>query len=277
VSLLVVAGSAELLRRYGAMSSQATNEREILERPPPPADRRIAYGDDACHFGDLRLPSDTPRAAVIVLHGGFWKAQFDLLHIGHLCAALTEHGYATWNVEFRRVGHQGGGWPGTFEDVRRGAAILPQLGVRTDRVLTIGHSAGGHLALWLAGQPLPFALRGAVSLAGVADLKRAAELNLGSGATQALLGGEPDEVPERYAEASPRERLPLGIKQVLVHGERDNIVPIDIVEAYAAAARAGGDTVRLHRLANTGHFELIDPLSNAWQTVLDAVDTLANQ
>jgi len=252
------------------------NEREILERPPPPADRRVAYGDDACQFGDLRLPSGTSRGVVIVLHGGFWRAQYDLLHIGHLCAALTAQGYATWSVEFRRVGNQGGSWPGTFDDVAAGAAYVEQLGMSTRSVVTIGHSAGGHLALWLASQSLPFGLKGAVSLAGVADLIRAAELNLGNGATQALLGGGPERYPERYAEASPRERLPLGIKQVLIHGELDSIVPIELARGYTNAAREHEDQAVLISLPNTGHFELIDPLSHAWQTVLDAVDTLAH-
>src|SRR5262249_16825085 len=123
VHTLIYAGRLKRGHEQPGVVGIVVNEREILERPPPPADRRVAYGDDACQFGDLRLPSGTSRGVVIVLHGGFWRAQYDLLHIGHMCAALTAQGYATWSVEYRRVGNQGGSWPGTFDDVAAGAAF----------------------------------------------------------------------------------------------------------------------------------------------------------
>jgi acetyl esterase/lipase len=272
------------------LSSQLTNEREILARAPPPADLRIAYGAAASQFGDLRLPhGEGPHPVAIVIHGGFWRAQYDLLHIGHLCAALTEAGIATWSLEFRRVGEPGGGWPGTLQDVALGSAHLSQIAqahnLDVQRVVTVGHSAGGHLALWLAAhsrkpiedvdaQRLGFELCGAVSLAGVVDLKRAAALGLGNRAAEALLGGTPDAVPERFDAASPREHLPLGVPHVLIHGQDDDIVPVDLARAYFTAASHCGDQVHLHALPSTGHFAVIDPLSRAWPVVESALRAL---
>ena len=267
-----------------------THEREILDRPPPAADVRVAYGTESAQFGDLRLPAGPgPHPAIIVLHGGFWRAQYDLLHIGHLCAALTAAGYATWSLEYRRVGEPGGGWPGTLQDVSTGSAHLANLAqlypIDLSRVIAMGHSAGGHLALWLAAHSrapieavncptLPFALRGAVSLAGVVDLRRAAALRLGNGAAEAFLGGSSEDVSDRFTAASPRERLPIGVPHVLVHGQEDDIVPIVLARAYFTAASQSGDQVRLNALPATGHFAVIDPLSHAWPVVQAAVGSL---
>ncbi len=251
-----------------------SEERAILERPPPPADRRIAYGPAPQQFGDLRLPADRTEKhpVAIVLHGGFWRSRYDLLHIGHLCAALVARGIATWSVEYRRVGQPGGGWPGTVEDAKGGAAMVLQIPeLNSGEVISIGHSAGGHLALWLAAEG---AVHGAVSLAGVVDLAEGARRNLGNGAVQAFMGGTPDEIREQYAQASPRARLPLGVPQVLIHGEVDDVVPIELSREYQQAAEAAGDDVRLHAIAAAGHFALIDPLSRAWPTVEAAVMTL---
>jgi acetyl esterase/lipase len=250
----------------------------ILTRTPPAANVRITYGsDDLRQFGDVRLPDRPPPWPVaVVIHGGFWRARYGLDHIGHLCAALTDSGLATWSLEYRRVGQPGGGWPGTLQDVAAGTVFLTQLAsdypFDLDRVITIGHSAGGQLALWLAAETtLP---RGAVSLAGVADLAHAAQLRIGHSAVQDFLGGAPADVPERYAAASPLERLPLGVPHILVHGTEDDTVPIEIAERYCDAAQAAGDDVRLVKLEHTGHFELIDPLAEAWGAVRSAVESL---
>jgi acetyl esterase/lipase len=251
---------------------------DVLTRPPLPADNRIAYGSDASHFGDLRLPAgDGPHPVAIVIHGGFWRAQWSLEHASHECVALTAEGLATWSLEYRRVGHIGGGWPGTFDDIRGGSAHLAELAEQhrldLERVVVVGHSAGGHLALWLAMQAksLPFRLKGAVALAGVVDLRRAAEMNLGRGAVQDFLGGEPNQVPERYAAASPIEHVPLGVPVALIHGEDDASVPIELAERYFDAAASTGDYVELIRLPQTGHFEVIDPISHAWPGVLQGI------
>ncbi|QRK11954.1 alpha/beta hydrolase [Archangium violaceum] len=262
----------------------------MLETPAPPADLRIPYGDGPHQFGDLRLPpGEGPHPVVVVVHGGFWRAKYDLEHVGHLCADLTQRGYATWSLEYRRVGHPGGGWTGTFEDVARGTDHLRSLSARyplnLERVITLGHSAGGHLALWLAGRgrlkpglPLyvekPLELRGAVSLAGVADLERAAALRLGDGIVESFLGGSPEQVPERYALASPAALLPLGVKQVLVHGTEDTTVPFSISTGYHARASALGDFVQLVSLPGAEHFEVIDPRAQEWPRVLEAVASL---
>ncbi|WNG43429.1 alpha/beta hydrolase [Archangium minus] len=262
----------------------------MLETPAPPADLRIPYGDGTYQFGDLRLPpGEGPHPVVVVVHGGFWRAKYDLEHVGHLCADLTQRGYATWSLEYRRVGHPGGGWTGTFEDVARGTDHLRALADRypldLKRVVVLGHSAGGHLALWLAGrgrlkpgQPLyvekPFALRGAVSLAGVVDLERAFALRLGDGIVESFLGGTPEQVPERYALASPAALLPLGVKQVLVHGAEDTTVPISLSAGYHARASALGDPVQLVSLPGAEHFEVIDPRAKEWPQIVEAVASL---
>jgi acetyl esterase/lipase len=264
---------------------------EILTQPPPPADERIAYGPHASQFGDLRVPKGHgPHPVIIALHGGFWRAQYDLLHLGHLCAALTREGFATWSIEYRRLGEAGSGWPGTFEDVAAASAFVTTLMSKhrldLKRVVTLGHSAGGHLALWLAGRhKLPrqnpfhatpvLQVKGAVALAPVSDLRLGEKLNLSRGIVRDLLGGTPETVADRYALASPAELLPLGVPQILVHGTADNIVPYSMSTRYVSAAQQAGDPVTLESLPGVGHFEPIDPRSAAWPVVLKAVNTVA--
>src|SRR5581483_11524164 len=168
--------------------------REILELPPPPSDLRLNYDSLPLQFGDLRLPTTPPpHPLAILVHGGFWRARYDLEHLGHLAAALTAEGIATWSIEYRRIGDKGGGRPGMFHDVAAGAdharVLAPVYGLDLNRVITLGHSAGGHLAFWLAGRsripsadPLhnatPLALCGAIALGGVVDLRLAWEMEL---------------------------------------------------------------------------------------------------
>jgi acetyl esterase/lipase len=250
----------------------------------PPA-RQIAYGDHADQVGNLHLPPGEPAVdgawpAVVLIHGGFWRYGWDRTLMTPLARDLAACGIAAWNIEYRRVGQEGGGWPGTLEDVAAAADALVDLeGIDASRVATVGHSAGGQLALWLAGRHripagAPGAdprLRpcGAVSQAGVGDLVAGATAGLGGGACQALLGGEPDDVPERYAVASPAALLPLGIPQLLVHGARDDLVPPDQSRDYAAAARAAGDTVELSELPAADHFDVIEETDPAWAAVVD--------
>jgi len=247
----------------------------ILERPAPEADVRLAYGKDPNQFGELRLPRlEGPYPAYIVIHGGFWRAAYDLKHIGHFCQALSMEGVATFSVEYRRIGQAGGGWPGTFNDVRAAAAFLAanatKYNIDAGKIGVTGHSAGGHLALWL-GAEKPLALRGVVSLAGVADLRRAYELKLGKGVVGELLGGGPEKFPERYRMASPIERLPLKLPVRLVHGTEDQVVPLEIGKRYEAAARAVRDDARLIAAPGAGHFELIDPQAMQWRLVTAAL------
>ena len=253
----------------------------------PRANRRIGYGPDPNQFGDLWLPAGQGSHPVVVfIHGGYWRARYSLDHADFLCQALAESGFAVWNIEYRRVGQQGGGWPGTFHDVvqaiRHVRSLATTLPLDAQRVVLMGHSAGGHLALWAAGAPrLPAAdgfgvaellpLRAVIALAPVSDLRRAWELHLSQDAAAELLGGSPNLMPERYAVASPIELLPLGVPQVLIHGTADDTVPFELSERYFAAANAAGDDCRLVTLPALGHFELIDPLSAAWPHVHGAV------
>jgi acetyl esterase/lipase len=262
----------------------------VFETPAPPADARLPYGPLPHQFGDLRLPAGPgPHPVVVVIHGGFWRAKYDLEHVGHLCADLTRRGFATWSLEYRRVGHDGGGWPGTLEDVALGADFLRTLersyGLGLARAVALGHSAGGHLAMWLgachrlpAGGPLhredPLRLRGVVSLAGVVDLERGFDLRLGDGIVEKFLGGAPAQVPVRYRSASPAALQPLGLPQVLMHGNEDDTVPVSMSEAFCARGRGLGDPVRCVTLPGTGHFELIDPRSREWPQVVDAARSL---
>lgn len=214
----------------------------------------------------------------IAIHGGFWKAPYLLDQLPPLCRALAKAGVAAWNVEYRRVGNPGGGWPGTLQDVAAAADFLRTLApvheLDLTRVVSLGHSAGGHLAVWLAargrlpkgdalfvGEPLKLAA--AVSYAGVLDLRDAHARRLGGGAVEAFLGGSPDAQPGRCRSASPCESLPLGVPQVLVHGALDDIVPLAMSESYARTAKEAGDAVRLVVLPDVGHFEGIDPATAA--------------
>ena len=249
---------------------------DILVRTPPPYSARLRYGFDPNQFGDLRLPQKKRPYLAVMIHGGFWRARYDLTHAGHLCAALTNHGLATFNLEYRRVGNPGGGWPGTFEDLVQGLHFMqqraPEHGIDASRTVVIGHSAGGQLALCLeAHEP---SLRGAVSLAGVLDLKRAFEMHLSNDAAAEFMGGTPAQVPEHFHEASPLELKIPKTQQVVVHGQKDDIVPVEFSREYAKLKNGRGEHVRLLELEDAGHFELIDPESGAWPRVSAAIETL---
>jgi acetyl esterase/lipase len=243
---------------------------ELIDAMPPPADHRISYGTDPFQFCDLRLPqSEGPYPVAIMIHGGFWRSTYGLNYLGHMCAALTAAGIATWSIEYRRLGNPGGGWPGTFDDVAKAAehlgAIVQQFNLDADRSIAIGHSAGGPLAFRIASQKK--LSRGAISLAGVVDLRRAWELRLSNAVVADLLGGSPDDVPERYQLASPIEQLPLAIPQRLFHGTSDTSVPYEISKRYVHAAQLAGDDAELITLINVGHFELVDPRTKEFTLV----------
>ena len=249
--------------------------------PPAPPGTRIAYSRGEFQVGDLRVPSGRgPHPVAIVIHGGYWRARYDLTEVGHLCEAVTRQGLATWSLEYRRIGNPGGGWPGTLDDVGTGAAHLEKIAAERSldlkRVVAMGHSAGGHLVLWLAKQNA-IALRGIVALAPVADLRRAWELKLSNTVVADLLGGSPQDLPDRYRSASPIELVPLGVAQRVLHGANDDIVPLEISRRYVAAAKKSGDDSKLIEVAGAGHFELIDPQSSAWPVVKEAVLELVTE
>lgn len=259
----------------------------VLDAHPPRGAVRIPYGSHDSAFGDLWLPEGSgPHPVVAVIHGGYWRARYGLDYMAHLCHALTHHGYAAWSLEYRRVGNAGGGWPGTFLDIARGADALRDLAplhaLDTGRVVALGHSAGGHLALWLAARPRlsddapiagrdPLPVAGVAALAPVADLRLAHEWWLSDGAVVDLLDGSPQQVPERYDLASPAALLPLGVPQSLLHAPDDDSVPFEMSRVYVERATAAGDSARLVATEG-GHFALVDPHSDAWPIVLDELD-----
>jgi acetyl esterase/lipase len=243
---------------------------DILTIPPPAADARLVYGSGPHRFGDLRLPKTKPPFPVAMnIHGGFWRAKYDLGHAGHLCAALTAKGLATWNVEYRRVGNPGGGWPGTFEDIAAAWRFLPQIAEQyhldTTCMLVIGHSAGGHLALCLAGHEA--SVKKLIALAGVVDLVEAWRLSLSNDAVVEFLGGTPEEVPENFRQADPMQLSAGQAQKWLIHGLQDDIVPPGFSRNYAERKKTQGERVHLLEIHGAGHFELIDPRSAVWAEV----------
>jgi acetyl esterase/lipase len=260
---------------------------DALALPRPAAEHQLPYGDDSLQFGELRLPDgDGPHPVAIVIHGGCWLAEYDLGYISGLAEALTESGLATWSIEYRRVGDLGGGWPGTFQDVADAADFLPRIeqefNLDLDRVAAVGHSAGGHLALWLAGRtsldgddPLrgvrPLPLTGVVALAGIPDLAAFAAPEGCGSAVAPLLGGQPEMVGGRLERGSPIAMVPFGITQTLIVGELDPIVPGSQATSFAEAARRTGDEVSVIEISGAGHFELVDPANPAFETVRSSV------
>jgi acetyl esterase/lipase len=259
---------------------------DILTAPPPRADARLAYGPDSNQFLDLRLPSSTekskpPYPLVINIHGGFWRAKYNLDHAGHLCAALTARGLATANLEYRRVGNDGGAWPGTFSDIRSAYHFLVQNAqahnLNSKWIVVMGHSAGGQLALCLAAHES--SLMRAVSLAGVVDLQRTYQLHLSNDAVVEFLRGTPTDVPDHYREADPMELSIPQARQWLIHGSADDVVPPAFSRDYVAAKqqRSGKENEDVHLLEISGasHLDVIDPRTQAWKQIEEKILQLA--
>ena len=235
---------------------------------------RLSYGPDPAQFGELYLPSAERRpGTVVVLHGGFWRARYDCSLGRPLAADLAARGYVAWNLEYRRVGI-GGGWPNTLDDVAAGIDRLAGLDVDTTRVVAVGHSAGGQLAVWAAGRAAPrVPLTGVVAQAGVLDLVTAATTGVGHTAVLDLLGGGPDEVADRYAAADPLGQVPVRARVVCLHSAADDEVPIAQSRAYVSAATAAGGDVVLIETAGD-HYTMIDPATPDWALAVDSVADL---
>ncbi|SCL60876.1 Alpha/beta hydrolase family protein [Micromonospora citrea] len=256
--------------------------RAVLSRPAPAPDVTVSYGDHPDQVADLRRPvgSGPVRQLVVVVHGGFWRAEYDRRHTGPLAAALAALGHPVAQLEYRRTGQPGGGWPGTLTDVLAGVTELPRLAaealpgdVAARPPLLVGHSAGGHLALYVAATA-PGAVGGVLALAPVADLAEAYRRDLDAGAVAALLGGGPAQFPDRYAATDPRSLVPIRTRTVVVHGARDEQVPVAMSRAFVAADRTAGGEARLVELPECEHFGLIDPESVAWPQVTAAFRSL---
>ena len=284
---------AEIYRDRGAPDGGGRTALDGSGHGAPGGGRRTAPDGDGPGLGSPGPGGRLRCPLVIFLHGGFWRSAYDRVHVGPLSEALAAAGFAVCAPEYRRTGQPAGGWPGTFDDVAAAVDVLPQLAAQVscgvadpDRVVLAGHSAGGHLALWAASRgrlpagapwhaPQPGAAGldvgvGVVSLAGVCDLAACYRLGLGSDAAGALMGGSPEQFPERYRVADPMSLVPASAPAWLVHGTADDRVPDALSRDYAGAAAAAGGRVQVELLPGVGHFEVIDPLSAAWPAVLDA-------
>jgi len=270
---------------------------DLAMAPVPPGAIKISYGADPLQFGELRVPTGNGLHPVaIVVHGGCWASQVgkmdpvavSIANMRPLAAALTDAGVATWNIEYRRLGDPGGGWPGTYRDVAAAADALRGFardrGLDLKRTLAIGHSSGGHLALWLAARrrippssdiytkdPIP--LSAAVSLDGPGDLKAmfaAQQAICGRPVITELMGGTPDEQPDRYRAASPAELLPTGLPVASIAGKAFGAQNA----TYEAAAIKAGDPLQAVAIPTAGHFVFIDPQSDVFPQVLTTVKRL---
>ena len=262
---------------------------ELIATPVAPAQHRFAYGSETLQYGELRLPDGSePVPLIVLIHGGCWRSQYDLAHVAGAAVALTKEGFAVWTIEYRRIGDANGGWPGTFDDIAHGVDYVRRLAnefprIDTARVVLMGHSAGGQLALWAASRRqnetvglfrsaiAPLKVAGVVSLAGITDL---AEYGAGAGncnqSVPLLLGGTMEQVPQRYRAVSPVERVPIGVFIRLVHGDADPIVPLAQSKDLLVRAHMAGDRAELDVIKGGGHFDLVAPQSAAWPTVVRA-------
>jgi acetyl esterase/lipase len=262
--------------------------RELLARPRPAATQRVHYGNAPSQFGDLWLPNGKgPHPVLVMIHGGCWRADLPGLELmAYAAEDLRQHGFAVWNIEYRRLGEPGGGFPGTFEDIADGVDWLRKLtnanSLNLGNIIAVGHSAGGHLALWAAARrrlpktsPLyrdnPLSIKAVVSLAGVGDLSEyRAQGPPACGGPDVIdaLDGVASRGPwDVFNDTSPAEMLPIGVPQAIISGALDPIVPAAFGRAYAAKAKAAGDPVQEITIAGAGHFELIDPESSAFEEV----------
>jgi pimeloyl-ACP methyl ester carboxylesterase len=226
---------------------------------------------------------------------GCWTSKFaDLKNTAALADALRDIGFATWNLEYRREDNAGGGWPGTFEDIASATDFLrnisTQYSLDLNKVIVIGHSAGGHLALWLSGRhqlastsqlynPNPLPLHGVISLAGVPDLqafRKQGEKICGADVIGRLLGENEEQIASRYNDASPINLLPLKVQQVLIFGTEDKAVP-DMFDNYILMAKKSGDSIKLIHVKFAGHHEYNVPNSITWPSIQSAVKSLVNE
>jgi acetyl esterase/lipase len=267
---------------------------DLQSLPVHPADHRLPYGDDPNQFAELRLPSGAgPHPVVALVHGGCWKAGYATLRdLAPMGDALKAEGIASWNIEYRRLGQPGSGWPGTYADIGRGIDQLrqaaPRYSLDLNRLAVVGHSAGGHLAMWAAmrqrlspnspvyvASPLP--VRGVINLAGTIDMRENIahmEAECHDAVVTTLLGGTPSSVPERYREVSATTMVPLGVQQILVWGEHESFVPLSLARRHVDAATKAGDRARLIVVPAIGHFESASPQSSAWPTILEVIRSL---
>ena len=260
----------------------------LTARPKPTPDATIAYGTDQMQKVDVWLPKGKTGGkgrlpVVVMVHGGCWTTSIaDRSLMNWVADDLRKAGVAVWNIDYRGVDRSGGGYPGTFQDAAKAADQLTvnakTFNLDTRRVVAIGHSAGGHLALWLAARPRiaktsalysahPLRIHHVISLGGLPDLEATVanpENGCGTEVVAKLVGTSTPQHPDIYADTSVPRLLPLGVKQDLINGREDRIIPFVMATDYIARATAAGDTATLHTIPATGHVELIAPETPAW-------------
>ncbi len=264
----------------------------LRARPRPQPTRTVAYGSDPLQYAQLWLPEGPgPYPVVVLIHGGCWTTSIaDLTYFNYAAEDLRQRGLAVWSVEYRGVDKPGGGYPGTFQDVSSALQRLvqeaPAANLSLAHLVVAGHSAGGHLALWAAGQhkiaadsvlhtdhPVPIAA--VVDIAGIPNLKTDTNTACGAEVIGQLTGAPTVARPDVYADTSPAALLPLGVRQVVIHGVDDITVAPAIGEAYAATASAAGDSV-LVVLTPGDHVDEVAPGEPAWAEVADTIVALAD-
>ncbi len=285
---------ALLASALGACASQplmTVDDLNVLQQAPPGA--VIAYGAEPLQFGELTLPDGPgPHPVLVWIHGGCWLSTYDISHSRALAQAFAGEGLAVWNLEYRRVGNPGGGWPGTFMDIANGADYIRTLAkefpLDLSRVIVGGHSAGGHLALWLAGRDKisstaeiyiedPILPNGVLAMAPAVDIHALHKRGTCNGVIENLMGGTPGTVPDRYAAAAPLTMAPLRVPQVVFIGSHDDDWSW-LGRAYSERARDADDgQVRLIEARHSAHFEMINPQSSTWNDVKAAVRWLVRQ
>ena len=276
-----------------ATSQQLITAGSVGEFDWPSPDAQISYGDDQFQFGYLRLPEDSgPHPVIVFMHGGCWLSVFDIRYTGLAEQAFADAGYAVWSLEYRRVGNPGGGWPGTFLDVATGADHLTELAreypLDLDRVIAIGHSAGGQLALWLAARgriptsselytagPLP--IHGVLALAPAPNLETLHSSGGCGPGVDGLMGGSPNVRPERYQVGSPMQLMPVDVPQRVVVGALDAQFGPSGRAYFQAAQRAGSSPVTLREAPESGHFEMVVPYTSTWPITLQELESLSAQ
>jgi acetyl esterase/lipase len=281
---------ASVLVAHSAQAQKLIAASEINSLAAGPPDQKLQYGDAPQQFGNLRLPKGKGlHPVVIFIHGGCWLSQYDITHAGSIEQALADSGYAVWSIEYRRVGDDGGGWPGTFLDIERGVDYVREIASKysldLNRVVASGHSAGGEFALWLAARKKipsssdvyvanPISVKGVVALAPAPDLESLESAGTCGKVMDKLIGGSPVQFAERYGAVSPMKLAPIDVPSTLIVGVQDRSWGPVGRAYYARAKQAGDSKLRLVEAPESGHFELIAPKTTTWPIVIAEFKTM---